>query len=82
MLAAENAVLAIAARQNTRHQPPGRARRQAIVSALAGRPSLTGEQRRLVEGICATPATVVCVVGKAGTGKTYALDAARAAWKK
>ncbi len=87
MLTAENAVLAIAAQQNTRsHQPPGRARRagvagrQAIVSALAGRPSLTGEQRRLVEGICATPATVVCVVGKAGTGKTYALDAARAAW--
>jgi conjugative relaxase-like TrwC/TraI family protein len=52
----------------------------AVSDALAARPTLTGEQADLVSGVCGSRSGVVCVIGKAGTGKTFALDAARAAW--
>lgn len=53
----------------------------AVAAALADRPQLTGEQRQLVQGVCASPSGIVVVVGKAGTGKTFTFDACRAAWE-
>jgi conjugative relaxase-like TrwC/TraI family protein len=45
------------------------------------RRSLTREQQVMVRRLTASGAGVQVVVGKAGTGKTYALDAAREAWE-
>jgi conjugative relaxase-like TrwC/TraI family protein len=56
-------------------------RSDRVADALDARPQLSSEQTDLVWGICATTAPVVTVVGKPGTGKTFALDAARAAWQ-
>jgi Ti-type conjugative transfer relaxase TraA len=52
----------------------------ALKNALAGRGSLSREQRRMVEDLTRSGRGVEVVVGKAGTGKTYALDAARDVW--
>ena len=46
-----------------------------------GRWNLTGEQQTMVARLTGSGAGVEVVVGKAGTGKTYALDAARDAWE-
>jgi hypothetical protein len=53
----------------------------AIADALAARPMLTGDQADLVASICAARSSAACVIGKAGTGKAFALGAARAAWE-
>jgi conjugative relaxase-like TrwC/TraI family protein len=50
----------------------------ALHRALARR-NLTGEQQTMVTRLTGSGAGVEVVVGKAGTGKTYALDAAREA---
>jgi conjugative relaxase-like TrwC/TraI family protein len=48
--------------------------------ALRARPTLAQEQAEMVERITSDTMRVAVVVGKAGTGKTFALEAARAAW--
>jgi conjugative relaxase-like TrwC/TraI family protein len=48
---------------------------------LSDRPTLSEEQRRMISGLVTSGAGVEAVEGRAGTGKTYALDAARAAWE-
>ncbi len=48
---------------------------------LTDRPSISDEQAEMVRRLTGSGAGVEVVVGKAGTGKTYALDAARAAWQ-
>lgn len=53
-----------------------------VETALGRRASLTGEQRRMATGLCSSDAAVQVVVGRAGTGKTFALDAARDAWAR
>jgi conjugative relaxase-like TrwC/TraI family protein len=53
----------------------------AVVAAVSRRPTLTEEQRRMVEHVCLSNAGVVVVAGKAGTGKTFALAAAREAFQ-
>jgi conjugative relaxase-like TrwC/TraI family protein len=53
----------------------------ALAAALARRPTLAGEQRRMVETLTRSGGGVQCVVGVAGAGKTFALDAARDAWQ-
>jgi len=53
----------------------------AVADAVAARPTLSGEQRVMVERLCLGGDGVVVVVGKAGTGKTFALGAARDAWQ-
>lgn len=58
----------------------GLADRTAIRAALVARPSLSGEQRRMVRTICSSGDGVDIVEGVAGAGKTYALAAARDAW--
>lgn len=56
--------------------------RAAIVDpVIAGRPTLAGEQADLVRRLTCEGDGVAVVVGKAGTGKTFALDAAREAWQ-
>jgi Ti-type conjugative transfer relaxase TraA len=65
-----------------------RGSRAAVVSpdvlqaTLAIRPSLSDEQRALVSRLVRSGDGVEVVVGKAGSGKTMALEAARAAWEE
>jgi len=53
---------------------------EAVDAAIAARPSLSDEQRAMVATITRSGAAVDVVVGAAGAGKTFALDAARQAW--
>ncbi len=50
-------------------------------AALERRPSLSDEQRRMVVTLVGSASGVQVVVGRAGAGKTFALDAAREAWQ-
>ena len=53
----------------------------AIVErTLSARPTVSREQRHVVEALCRHGHGVAIVTGKAGTGKTFALAAAREAW--
>ena len=54
--------------------------RPALAHALRARPSITAEQVAAIRSVTMTDAPVAVIVGHAGTGKTFALDAARAAW--
>jgi conjugative relaxase-like TrwC/TraI family protein len=60
----------------------GVASEAAVEAALASRPSLAGEQRETVQRLVRGGARVQVVIGRAGTGKTFALDAAREAWEQ
>jgi Ti-type conjugative transfer relaxase TraA len=51
------------------------------LEAALRRRTLSDEQAAMVRQLTSSGAGVEVVVGKAGTGKTYALDAARAAWE-
>ena len=53
----------------------------ALSAALARRPTLADEQRAMVAALTTSGAGVQAVVGVAGAGKTFALDAARDAWE-
>lgn len=53
----------------------------AAEQAIRGRSSLSDEQRAMVEAITRKGAAVSVVCGRAGTGKTFALAAAREAWE-
>ena len=75
MLATEAEVLRLA--PGTVVEYPGPA---AVDSALSCRPSLSTEQAAAVRRICGSD-HVSLVVGRAGAGKTFALDAARGAWQ-
>jgi conjugative relaxase-like TrwC/TraI family protein len=52
-----------------------------LARALARRPSLSDEQRAMVAGLVTSGHAVEVVAAAAGSGKTYALDAAREAWQ-
>jgi conjugative relaxase-like TrwC/TraI family protein len=52
-----------------------------VVGAAIQQRTLTEEQHTMVRRLTTSGAGVQVVVGKAGTGKTYALDAARDAWQ-
>ncbi|HVX17461.1 MAG TPA: MobF family relaxase [Acidimicrobiales bacterium] len=54
----------------------------AIAAALAARPTLKTEQAAMVTAVCSSGDGIQVVVGAAGTGKTFALDAARDAWQR
>jgi AAA domain/TrwC relaxase len=58
------------------------ARRQAVDVALAARPSLSVEQRALVNALVRSGRGVDVVRAPAGSGKTFAVDAAREAWQR
>ena len=57
------------------------ASRQTVEAAIAARPLLP-EQRDMVVQLTTNPMRVQTVVGEAGTGKTYALDAVRQAFER
>ncbi|MGH9027510.1 MAG: MobF family relaxase [Acidimicrobiia bacterium] len=63
-------------------------RRRAVVpsehvdAALAARPSLGEDQAAMVRAICTSGYQFQCVLGAAGSGKTFALEAARDAWER
>lgn len=59
----------------------GIAEEEVLAQALTDRPDLSEEQRQMVESLTTSGAGVEVVVGRAGTGKTWALDAARDAWQ-
>ena len=62
-------------------RPVGIVAEEHLASVLAERPTLTDEQEAMVTSLATSGAPVEVVVGRAGAGKTYALDAARAAWQ-
>lgn len=59
----------------------GVARPDAIEAAIAARPSLGEEQAAMVRSICGSGNRYDTVIGRAGAGKTFTLDAARQAWE-
>jgi conjugative relaxase-like TrwC/TraI family protein len=54
---------------------------EVIEAAIAARPSLGDDQAAMVRAICTSGDQFQCVLGPAGSGKTFALDAARDAWQ-
>ena len=78
-------LLGVEARLLRRAQTTSRSSRpvtaEHLHAVLAQRPSLSEEQKEMVERLVASEAAVQVVIGRAGTGKTFALDAARAAWE-
>ena len=59
----------------------GVAREAMVERALRRRPTISGEQAAMVRRLTLEGAGVAVVVGEAGTGKTFALAAAREAWE-
>jgi conjugative relaxase-like TrwC/TraI family protein len=55
---------------------------EAIAGTLTRRDTIGDDQRVMVERLCGEGSRVQVVVGPPGTGKTYALDAAREAWER
>ncbi|HLZ37212.1 MAG TPA: AAA family ATPase [Mycobacteriales bacterium] len=78
MLATETAILRVA--DAGRAAGVGVADPAAVEHALAGHSSLAEEQTAMVRQLTTSGAGVDVVVGKAGTGKSRALAAAREAW--
>jgi conjugative relaxase-like TrwC/TraI family protein len=58
----------------------GRVRKERLDAVLAARSYLSEEQAAMVRAICESGDAVRLVVGVPGSGKTFALEAARAAW--
>jgi conjugative relaxase-like TrwC/TraI family protein len=55
--------------------------RDAVRAALQAHPTAGEDQQAMVRDVCHGGAGVALVVGRAGTGKTFALGAARHAWQ-
>jgi ATP-dependent exoDNAse (exonuclease V) alpha subunit len=79
LLALEASILERAQRQ--RGIGVGIAPGKVLGRVLEARPSLSGEQRHMVSVLTCSGDGAQVVVGRAGAGKTFALDAARAAWE-
>lgn len=80
MLDLERSLLAAAeaSKTNSAHQV-----KEAVLDrTLKRRPTITQEQAEALRHITAGTGSVSCLVGMAGTGKTFVLDAAREAWEK
>jgi len=56
--------------------------RDRVKAALRARPSLSAEQRSMVERLCLDGQPVDVVIGRAGAGKTFTLDAVREAFQE
>jgi len=54
---------------------------QAVGEALVAHPTAGADQQAMVRDLCQGGAGVAVVVGRAGTGKTFALGIARHAWQ-
>jgi conjugative relaxase-like TrwC/TraI family protein len=53
----------------------------AVAAAIDARPSLSDEQRIMVERLCLDGQPISVVIGRAGAGKTFTLDATREAFQ-
>ena len=53
----------------------------AVRASLEARPSMSDEQRRMVEELTSSGRPLDVVIGRAGTGKTFSLDAVREAYE-
>lgn len=80
LLAVEQRVVEAAQRSATAHA--GVAEAADVESALAARPSIGRDQREMVTRLCREGAGVQVVFGPPGTGKTFALAAARDGWRR
>ena len=79
LLALERCIIDHALTARDRRASPRAA--TAVERALRRRPSIADEQAAMVRRLVLEPAGVAVVVGQAGTGKTFALGAAREAWE-
>ena len=79
MLALERRIVELAAADVVRAGivPPS-----FVAASVAARPSLGPDQEEAVRAITLSGRPVDVLVGPAGTGKTFSLDAAREAWEK
>lgn len=77
LLAVEADLLAIAGRMRSQSSPIGEA---AVKRALQKRPTMTAEQKAAVISLAGSDRAAV-LVGRAGTGKTFTLDALRDVWQ-
>jgi len=64
-----------------RKEEPGHCLPKTTVDTVLTRRTLSPEQETAVRHLTEQLGGVSCMVGMAGTGKSYALDAARAAWE-
>ncbi|MDQ2726208.1 MAG: AAA family ATPase, partial [Actinomycetota bacterium] len=78
LAATETGLLNLAARRQ--HSGAAVCASEVIAEAVGARPSLGADQADMVTRICGSGHGIEVVVGRPGTGKTYALDTARAAW--
>ena len=59
----------------------GMAPAETVQTAIGARPTLSRDQRRVIEALCGEGDGVAVVAGQAGAGKTFALAGAREAWQ-
>ncbi|MDP8931637.1 MAG: relaxase domain-containing protein [Actinomycetota bacterium] len=78
LLTEQHAITTSLARQN---ESVALVDQQVVERVLAARPTMTGEQVEMVRRLTRDGDGVAVVVGRAGTGKTFSLDAARHAWQ-
>ncbi len=78
MVSVEEQLLATYARG--RHAGAGVVGDKSVETVLASRPELGEDQAAMVTSICTSGHRIQCVLGPAGSGKTFALAAAARAW--
>jgi AAA domain len=79
LLAVEERLLAAAVGRSG--EQTARCSHESVRATVAAYPSIGADQEAMVRDLTQGGAGVAVVVGKAGTGKTYALGAARHAWQ-
>ncbi len=72
---------AVARAEAGRSRGAGLASAESLARAFHARPSMGTDQAGAVEALCTSGHGVQILIGPAGTGKTFSLDAARAAWE-
>jgi conjugative relaxase-like TrwC/TraI family protein len=79
LLAVEQRLVTAATGRTSEHTAV--ASHEAVGEALAAHPTAGGDQQAMVRDVCQGGQGVAVVVGRAGTGKTFALGIARHAWQ-
>jgi hypothetical protein len=79
LLAIEQGLVAAATGRTGEHT--ARVSHQAVGEALAAHPTAGADQQAMVRDLCQGGVGVAVVVGRAGTGKTFALGIARHGWQ-
>jgi conjugative relaxase-like TrwC/TraI family protein len=71
----------VAAATGRREEQTAVVSHQAVREALVGHPTAGADQQAMVRDLCQGGQGLAVVVGRAGTGKTFALGVARHAWQ-